>query len=97
MRTAEAASASLGITVTPVGLRSATEVEPALRAFAKEPDGGLIVAPSPFNTVNQNLVIALASELRLPAPCDGNISPMPRFERAKALSLAWNKNSAACV
>jgi putative ABC transport system substrate-binding protein len=67
MRTAEAVSASLGITVTPVGLRSAAEIEPALRAFAKEPNGGLIVAPSPFNTVNQNLIIALASELRLPA------------------------------
>jgi putative ABC transport system substrate-binding protein len=67
MRTAEAVSASLGITVTPVGLRSAAEIEPALRAFAKEPNGGLIVAPSPFNTVNQNLIIALAFELRLPA------------------------------
>jgi putative ABC transport system substrate-binding protein len=67
MRTAEAVSASLGITVTPVGLRSAAEIEPALRTFAKEPNGGLIVAPSPFNTVNQNLIIALASELRLPA------------------------------
>jgi len=67
IHTAEAASASLGMTVTPVGLRGALEVEPALRAFAKEPDGGLIVAPSPFNTTNQNLIIALASELRLPA------------------------------
>jgi ABC-type uncharacterized transport system substrate-binding protein len=32
MRTAKAVSASLGITVTPVGLRSAAEIEPALRA-----------------------------------------------------------------
>ena len=55
------------MTVTSVGVRSAAEIEPALRAFAKEPDGGLIVAPSPFNTTNQELILALASELRLPA------------------------------
>src|SRR5262245_22658113 len=67
MRTAEAVSASLGLTVIPAGLRSAAEIERALRAFAKGPNGGLIVAPSPFNTVNQNLIIALASELGLPA------------------------------
>jgi putative ABC transport system substrate-binding protein len=67
MHTAEAASTSLGMTVTSVGVRSAAEIEPALRAFAKEPDGGLIVAPSPFNSTNQKLILALASELRLPA------------------------------
>ena len=55
------------MTVTSVGVRSAAEFEPALRAFAKEPNGGLIVAPSPFNTTNQELILALASELRLPA------------------------------
>ena len=55
------------MTVTSVGVRSAAEIESALRAFAKEPDGGLIVAPSPFNTTNQELILALASELRLPA------------------------------
>ena len=67
MHTAQAASTSLGMTVTSVGVRSAVEIEPALRAFAKEPDGSLIVAPSPLNTTNQELILALASELRLPA------------------------------
>lgn len=67
MHAAETAAASLGVSVSPVGLRNAVEIEPALRAFAKEPDGGLIVAPSPFNTTNQKLIIALSSELRLPA------------------------------
>jgi|KBSMisStandDraft_5_1062788.scaffolds.fasta_scaffold362945_2 putative ABC transport system substrate-binding protein len=39
-RASEAAvSNSLGMTVTPAGLRSAAEIEPALRAFAKEPNG----------------------------------------------------------
>jgi putative ABC transport system substrate-binding protein len=67
MHAAEAASTSLGMTVTSAGVRSAAEIEPALRAFAKEADGGLIVAPSPFNTTYQELILALASELRLPA------------------------------
>jgi putative ABC transport system substrate-binding protein len=64
MRAAEAASSSLGVTVTSAGVRGAAEIEPALRGFAKKADGGLIVAPSPFNTTNQVLILALASELR---------------------------------
>src|SRR5262245_7241517 len=67
VRSAEAASTSMGITVTPVGVRNAAEIEPALRAFAKESNGGLIVAPSPLHTTNQELILALAAELRLPA------------------------------
>jgi ABC-type uncharacterized transport system substrate-binding protein len=67
MRMAQAASGSLGMTVTPASVRTAEDLEPTLRVFAKEPDGGLIVAPSPFNTTNQKLLLALASELRLPA------------------------------
>jgi len=67
MRTAETASNSMAITVTPVGTRDAAEIEPAFRAFAKEPNGGLIVAPSPLNTTNQDLILALTAELRLPA------------------------------
>jgi putative ABC transport system substrate-binding protein len=67
VRTAQAASNALGVSVTPADIRTAAEIEPALRSFAKEPDGGLIVAPSPLNTVNQERLVALAAELRLPA------------------------------
>jgi putative ABC transport system substrate-binding protein len=67
MQAAQAASNSLGVRVTPADIRTATDIEPALRAFAREPDGGLIVAPSPLSTVNQDRLIALASELKLPA------------------------------
>ena len=38
-----------------------------MRAFGKEPNGGLIVAPSPLNTTNKELIFALTAELRLPA------------------------------
>jgi putative ABC transport system substrate-binding protein len=49
-------------------VRTVADIETALLAFAKKVDGGaLIVAPSPLNTTNQALLLALASELRLPA------------------------------
>jgi putative ABC transport system substrate-binding protein len=63
----EAASASLGVTVTAVGVRDAGDIEPAIKAFAQEPSGGLIVAPSPITTAQRELVVALAARLDLPA------------------------------
>jgi len=67
MHAAEAASTSWGITVTPTGVSSAPEIEHTISAFAVGPNGGLIIAPSPFTTTNQDLIIQLASKLRLPA------------------------------
>jgi putative tryptophan/tyrosine transport system substrate-binding protein len=67
MRAAETASIARGMTVISAGVRNAAEIESAITAFAQEPNGGLIIAPSPFNTVNQDLIIALAARLHLPA------------------------------
>jgi putative tryptophan/tyrosine transport system substrate-binding protein len=53
--------------VTAAGVRSVADIEHALTAFAKEPNGGLIVAPFPFVLTNQDRIIALASDLHLPA------------------------------
>jgi putative tryptophan/tyrosine transport system substrate-binding protein len=44
-----------------------TEIEAAVSAFAREPDGGLIVAPDPFMSTHRAIVIALAERHRLPA------------------------------
>ena len=66
-RAAEAASGSLGVKVTAAGLRNAAEIEPALTAFAGEPNGGLIVAPYPLVIANRDRIIALTARLRLPA------------------------------
>jgi putative tryptophan/tyrosine transport system substrate-binding protein len=63
---AEAASGSLGVKVTGAGLRDAAEIEPALTAFAGEPNGGLIVAPYPLVIANRDRIIALTARLRLP-------------------------------
>ena len=64
---AEAASTSLSMTLTAAPVRNIADVELALTAFAKEPNGGLILAPAPFIATNQNRIIALASDLHLPA------------------------------
>ena len=63
---AEAASTSLDVTVTAAPVRSMADIEHALTAFAKEPNGGLIVAPFPFIATSQDKIIALASDLHLP-------------------------------
>ena len=63
---AEAASTSLDVTVTAAPVRSIADIEHALTAFAKEPNGGLIVAPFPFIATSQDKIIALASDLHLP-------------------------------
>src|SRR6476660_1555683 len=67
LRVAETASISRGLIVISAGVRNAAEIESAITAFAQEPNGGLIIAPSPFNTVNQDSIIALAARLHLPA------------------------------
>jgi putative tryptophan/tyrosine transport system substrate-binding protein len=67
VHTAEAASVSLGVTVTAAAVQSIADIEHILTDFAKEPNGGLIVAPFPLVATNRDRLIALASDLHLPA------------------------------
>ena len=67
LHAAEAASTSLGMTVTAAGVRDAADIERVLTAFAREPNGGLIVAPNPITLTNRELIIASAARLGLPA------------------------------
>lgn len=46
---------------------SLAEIEDALSAITKQEGPGLIVSPSPINTVNRKRLIALANEHRIPA------------------------------
>ncbi len=55
------------MTVTAAALHETAAIEPVLATFAREPGGGLIVTPNPFNTANDELIIALAARLGLPA------------------------------
>jgi putative ABC transport system substrate-binding protein len=67
LHAAEAASAALGMTVVPAAVRDAADVEPVLTALAREPNGGLIVTPSPLTGTRRDLIIGVAAKLRLPA------------------------------
>jgi putative tryptophan/tyrosine transport system substrate-binding protein len=65
--TIEAAASSFGIGISPAGARDAVGIERALEAFAREPNGGLMVLPDNFTQVHRELIIALAARNRLPA------------------------------
>jgi putative ABC transport system substrate-binding protein len=67
LHTAEAASASMGVTVTAMDLQDVAAIEPAFTAFAHEPNGGLILAPNPLNSRNTEVISGLAARLHLPA------------------------------
>ena len=50
-----------------VGGRDAAEFERAIEEFAREPNGGLIILPSPNTLVHRRAIMALAARHRLPA------------------------------
>src|SRR5262249_44030783 len=59
---------SLGVELTPVGVRDAGEIERAITVFARGSNGGLIlVGPSSSVARYRDLIIALAARHRLPA------------------------------
>jgi putative ABC transport system substrate-binding protein len=63
----QAAASSLAVELSPVNAGDPAEVERAVAAFAREPNGGLIVVVSSWATVHRELIIALAAKHRLPA------------------------------
>jgi putative ABC transport system substrate-binding protein len=64
----EAVAPSLGMEVNPVNVRGdAGEVERAVVAFARTPNGGLIVTGGPVEALHRELIITLAARHRLPA------------------------------
>jgi len=58
---------ALGVELRPVGVRDASEIERGVSAFARSPNGGLIVLSSPLSIVHRELIITLAAQHRLPA------------------------------
>jgi putative ABC transport system substrate-binding protein len=67
IKVAQAASASLGVTVTAAGVRDAANIDGVFSDFAREPNGGLIVTPSPLTATRRDVIIAAAARLKLPA------------------------------
>ncbi len=58
---------SLGVDVVPINVRDVPEIERGLAAFARAPNGGLIVTASALASVYRDQIIALAAQHKLPA------------------------------
>jgi putative ABC transport system substrate-binding protein len=63
----QAVAPSFGVELTPVDVRDAGEIERAIKAFERSPNGGLIVTGSPLAGTHRNLITTLADRYRLPA------------------------------
>jgi putative tryptophan/tyrosine transport system substrate-binding protein len=63
----QAVAPSLGMEVNPVNVRDASEIERAVGANARFPNGGLIVTPSGWASVHRELIVKLAAQHKLPA------------------------------
>jgi putative ABC transport system substrate-binding protein len=58
---------SLGVEVSAINVREAGEIEQAVTAFARSPNGGLILTASALAVARRELIIALAARHKLPA------------------------------
>jgi putative tryptophan/tyrosine transport system substrate-binding protein len=67
LRAIESAASSFGVQVSGATVRNGEEIERAIAAFAREPNGGLVVAGGPSTATYEAVVIALAARHRLPA------------------------------
>jgi putative ABC transport system substrate-binding protein len=61
------AATSIELQVNAMGVRDVAEIEKAIDAVAREPNGSLIFLPSPLITANRDRVIARVARQRLPA------------------------------
>jgi putative ABC transport system substrate-binding protein len=58
---------SLGLEVSSINVSDARETDRAVAAFAREPNGGLIVTAGPLTVVHRDLIVTLAARHKLPA------------------------------
>jgi putative ABC transport system substrate-binding protein len=58
---------AVGVDVSAINMRSATEIERAVAAFGREPNGGLILTASALATIHRDLIVTLAARHKLPA------------------------------
>jgi putative ABC transport system substrate-binding protein len=65
-RAIEATAQSFGVRLTPADVQGPAEIERAIEALAREPNGGLIVLGGPITTTHRELIAALAVRHRLP-------------------------------
>jgi ABC-type uncharacterized transport system substrate-binding protein len=63
----QAVAPSLRVEVNPVNVRDAGEIKRAVEAFARTPNGGLIVTAGAATTLHRNRIVTLAARHKLPA------------------------------
>jgi len=63
----QAVAPSFNVDVVPVNMRDAGDLEHAIAAFARSPNGGLILTGSNLSVLHRDLIIALAAQYKLPA------------------------------
>jgi putative ABC transport system substrate-binding protein len=63
----QAVASSLRVEVNPVDMRDASEIERAVAAFARAPNGGLLLTGSAAGVRHRDLIITLAARHKLPA------------------------------
>ena len=66
LQAAEAAALPLKINLTALGVHTAAEIESGVAEFAKEPNGGLIVAPHAVTVEHRNVILKMSERYRLP-------------------------------
>jgi putative ABC transport system substrate-binding protein len=62
----QSAAPSVGVDVSAINLRDAAEIERAVTAFARRPNGGLVLTASALAAVHRALIISLAARHKLP-------------------------------
>jgi putative tryptophan/tyrosine transport system substrate-binding protein len=63
----QAVAPSLRVEVNPVNMRDASEIERTVTAFARSPNGGLIVTAGAPAIAHRDLIVMLAARHKLPA------------------------------
>jgi len=66
-RSLEAAAPRLGVEVTPGGVHDAAKIARSILSFAAKENGGIVLAPHAITWANEDLIIALALQHRMPS------------------------------
>jgi ABC-type uncharacterized transport system substrate-binding protein len=67
LEAAETLAPSLAIKIVPVRVRNPIDIERAIEAFARQPNGSLVLPPDATTIHNRDLIVGLAARHRLPA------------------------------
>jgi putative ABC transport system substrate-binding protein len=67
LRAIGAIASGMGVEMTPAPVSNPAEIEAALAAFARAPNGGLVILPSPLVTLHREMIAGAALRHRLPS------------------------------